>query len=40
MDYSTYKRIENRENQDELLTEYANLVGPDLAGQLIYCFMD
>lgn len=41
MDYRTYKRISNyREHQDELMTEYLMLVGPKLAKQLIYCFLD
>lgn len=40
MAYSMYKRKKNTENQDRLITEYASLVGPDLAGQLIYCFID
>lgn len=40
MDYSTYKTMKNRENQDDLLTEYAKLVGPDLARKLIFCFID
>lgn len=40
MSYSMYKRIRKEENQDELITEYTKLVGPKLARQLIYCFLD
>lgn len=40
MTYSIYKRMRNVGNQDELITEYAKLVGPNLACQLIYCFLD
>lgn len=40
MTYLTYKRMRNIENQDELITEYAKLVGPKLVKQLIYCFLD
>ncbi|VVC33832.1 Hypothetical protein CINCED_3A002030 [Cinara cedri] len=39
MSYTIYKRL-NKKNQDELITEYAKLVGPKLARQLIYCFLD
>lgn len=28
------------EDQDEMITEYTMLVGPKLAKQLIYCFLD
>lgn len=37
--YSIYKGI-NKDNQDKLLTEYAKLVGPKLARELTYCFLD
>lgn len=40
MPYSMYKGIKNTENQDELIIEYIKLVGPKLARQLIYCFLD
>lgn len=40
MTYSMYKRMKNMVNQDKLITEYTLLVGPDLARQLIYCFLD
>lgn len=40
MTYAKYKTINYKENQDELMTEYSLLVGPKLAKQLIYCFLD
>lgn len=39
MEYSIYTKRSLKE-EHETITEYATLVGPDLAKKLIYCILD